>query len=151
MNSSIFTQLFSAAAALLLTCVACRAGSEADDLIVKGNALDKTFHATEALEFYLPALKLEPKNVRLLVSIARQYRHLMTDATVREKKVSLGTVALGYSLRAAAVALWADSQAAEEAVILVAAGQDGVRGHGRDPRDGRGRGARPRRLGLRRR
>lgn len=104
MNSSIFTQLFSAAAALLFTCVACRAGSEADDLIVKGNALDKTFHATEALEFYLPALKLEPKNVRLLVSIARQYRHLMTDATVREKKVSLGTVALGYSLRAAAVA-----------------------------------------------
>ena len=81
-----------------------RADSAADDLILKGDALDKTFHATEALQFYLSAEKLDPKNVRLLVSIARQYRHLMTDATVREMKVMLGSAALNYSKRAAALA-----------------------------------------------
>jgi hypothetical protein len=33
--------------------------------------------ASEALDFYLAAEKLDPKNASLLVRIARQYRHLI--------------------------------------------------------------------------
>jgi tetratricopeptide (TPR) repeat protein len=102
MNSSFLSKTFLSAAALLLTPVAVRAQS-ASDLILQGDALDQTFHATEALQFYLPAEKLEPTNVRVLVSIARQYRHLMTDATSRETKLQLGGVALNYSKKAAAL------------------------------------------------
>jgi tetratricopeptide (TPR) repeat protein len=104
MKLPIFTQILSAAAVLLITCAAGRAESAADDLILKGDAFDRTFHATEALQFYLPAEKLEPENVRNLVSIARQYRYLMTDATTRETKLLLAAVALAYSKRAAALA-----------------------------------------------
>ena len=42
--------------------------------------------------------------MRALVRIARQYRHLMTDATTREKKLQLGTLALDYSRRVALLA-----------------------------------------------
>ena len=55
-----------------------------DDLIAKGDALDQKFRATEALQFYLPAEKLQPTNVHVLVCIARQYRYLLADAKTRE-------------------------------------------------------------------
>ena len=42
--------------------------------------------------------------MRLLVRIARQYRHLMADATTREEKLRLGSIALDYAQRAAALA-----------------------------------------------
>ena len=54
------------------------------------------------LPLYLAAEKLEPKNPEILVRIARQYRWLMTDATVKEEKLRLGNLALDYSARAAA-------------------------------------------------
>ena len=108
---------FSATVALLLTCLALRVESIAADviltlpdsatvadLILKGDAFDKTFKATEALQYYLPAEKLEPWNVRVLVRIARQYRHLMTDATTRERKLQLGATALDYARRVASLA-----------------------------------------------
>ena len=101
MNPLLSKMAFAAAAALLVTCGAVRAES-AEELILKGDVFDQTFHATEALQYYLPAEKLEPKNVRALVRIARQYRHLMTDATNRETKLQLGGLALEYSRRAAA-------------------------------------------------
>ena len=117
MNSSSSIKSLSAVAALLLGCLAIRAqipdaepvpkpvdSVTVADLILKGDACDRKFKANEALQSYLAAEKLEPKNARLLVSIARQYRHLMTDATTREKKVMLGNMAVGYSLRAAALA-----------------------------------------------
>ena len=117
MNPPFFTRTIFTAAALLLTFVAARtesAGADlilklpdsavAADLILKGDAFDKTFKATEALQYYLPAEKLEPWSVRTLVRIARQYRHLMTDATTREKKLQLGGMALDYSRRVAALA-----------------------------------------------
>jgi tetratricopeptide (TPR) repeat protein len=107
----------STVAALLFACLAaCSESSGADlilklpdsvvvaDLIVKGDAFDKVFKATEALQCYLPAEKLEPWNVRVLVRIARQYRHLMTDAVTRERKLQLGGTALDYSRRVAALA-----------------------------------------------
>jgi tetratricopeptide (TPR) repeat protein len=103
MRLSFSIKAFFVATALLLTCAASRAQS-ANDLIEKGDVFDLKFQAAEALKDYLPAEKLEPKNVRLLVRIARQYRHLMTDATPREDKLRLGGIALGYAQRAAALA-----------------------------------------------
>lgn len=118
MNSLLPTNAFSAAAALLLICVTPNVQSTAAEvvilrqpdstvtaeLILKGDACDQTFKAAEALQYYLPVEKLEPLNIGVLVRIARQYRHLMTDATSREKKLQLGNVALEYSRRVAALA-----------------------------------------------
>jgi tetratricopeptide (TPR) repeat protein len=94
---------FSATAAFLMICATVRAESP-NDLIAKGDAFDVRFQAVEALQSYLPVEKLQPKNVRLLVRIARQYRHLMADATTREEKLRLGGIALEYAQRAAALA-----------------------------------------------
>lgn len=101
LSSSI--QVISTAAALLLTSAAGRAQS-ANDLIGRGDAFDVEFQAAKALQCYLPAEKLEPENVRLLVRVARQYRHLMSDATTSEDKLRFGSIALDYAKRAAALA-----------------------------------------------
>ena len=102
MNAAL-SKAFSAVAALLLLGAALRAES-ADDLIKQGDVLDIKLQAAEALKFYLLAKKLQPENAQLLVRIARQYRHLMSDATARDDKLELGGIALDYSLRAAALA-----------------------------------------------
>lgn len=75
----------------------------ADELMVKGDAHDAKFQAQTALNYYLPALQMEPKSVPLLVRVARQYRHLMTDASRKDEKLRLGAVALGYARQAAAL------------------------------------------------
>ena len=77
---------------------------DADSLIAKGDQFDKQFKAKEALEEYLPANKLEPDNVRLLVRIARQYRHLMSDTSSKQEKLRLGNLSLEYANRAATLA-----------------------------------------------
>lgn len=77
---------------------------DADALIAKGDQFDKQFHAKEALEVYLPANKLEPDNVHLLVCIARQYRHLMSDTSSKQEKLRLGNISLKFADRAAALA-----------------------------------------------
>ena len=89
--------------ALLLTCTASHAQST-NDLMVLGDGFDRTFQASKALQHYLPAEKLDPQNVPLLLRIARQYRHLMTDASPDTEKLRLGAIALTYGLRAAALA-----------------------------------------------
>jgi tetratricopeptide (TPR) repeat protein len=94
---------FSATTALLLTCATIWAGP-ADDLIKNGDDLDLKLQASVALHFYLAAEKLEPQNASLLLRIARQYRHLMADATTREEKLRLGSIGLDYARRAAALA-----------------------------------------------
>jgi tetratricopeptide (TPR) repeat protein len=73
----------------------------ADELIAKGDVFYVKLQAAEALKYYLPAEKLEPKNVRLLVRISREYRHLMSDSAKPEQKFSLGSTALDYAKRAA--------------------------------------------------
>ena len=95
--------VFFATTALLVTCSTIWAGP-ADDLISKGDDLDLKLQASQALNFYLAAEKLEPKNASLLLRIARQYRHLMADATTREEKLRLGGIGLDYALRASALA-----------------------------------------------
>ena len=94
---------FAAAAALTLTNPAI-AASPAEDLIQKGDVFYDRLQPAEALKFYLPAEKLEPDNARLLVRIARQYRHLGSDATKRDEKLQLGNVAVDYSKRAVSLA-----------------------------------------------
>ena len=86
-----------------LVCAAIRAESS-KDLIAKGDVFDKKLQAAEALQCYLPAEKLQPTNVHVLVCIARQYRYLLADATTRNEKLRLGGIALGYAQRAAALA-----------------------------------------------
>ena len=110
MRSFILFQSLSIAAVLLLACETGRAQS-ADDFIKKGDACDLEFQAKAALNYYLPAEQLDPKNAQVLVCIARQYRHLMSDASSSEEKLRLGKKALEYSRRAAALApLNADAQ-----------------------------------------
>jgi tetratricopeptide (TPR) repeat protein len=90
-------------AALLLISPSSHAQS-ANDLMGSGDAFDRKFQADKALQHYLPAEKLEPQSVPLLLRIARQYRHLMTDASSSAEKLRLGGMALGYGKRAAALA-----------------------------------------------
>jgi len=79
-------------------------GQDAEDLMAKGDEFDKRLQAKEALEDYLPANKLEPNNVDLLVRIARQYRHLMSDTTSKKEKLRLGYISLEFASRAATLA-----------------------------------------------
>lgn len=85
-------------------------GQSAADLMARGDTADSKFMADEALESYLPAEKLEPTNVRILLRIARQYRHLMADAKSSDEKLRFGAIALDYGKKAAALAP-ADSEA----------------------------------------
>ena len=88
---------------LALVCGAARAET-ADALMAKGDAFDERLQANEALQFFLPAEKLEPNNAELLVRIARQYRHLMSDTSSKKEKLRLGNISLGFAQRAAALA-----------------------------------------------
>lgn len=89
-------------AAVLLAAAPAASAESADELMKKGDVFDLKFQPAEALKSYLPAEKLEPENVRLLVRIARQYRHLMQDAAGRAEKLRLGGLGLDYAQRAAA-------------------------------------------------
>ncbi|MBE2283401.1 MAG: hypothetical protein IAE77_08060 [Prosthecobacter sp.] len=80
------------------------AKTPAELLMDKGDVFDEKFQANRALNYYLQALALEPKNVPLLLRIARQYRYLMAEARGNEDKIKLGNTALGYGQRAAALA-----------------------------------------------
>src|SRR6187401_2903420 len=97
--------LHTLSAALTLALVSTGIGAEsAEELIQKGDVFYAKFQAAEALKFYLPAEKLDPNNVRLLVRIAREYRHLMSDATNAGEKLQLGTSAVAHAQRAVILA-----------------------------------------------
>jgi tetratricopeptide (TPR) repeat protein len=98
--SVVWLRLFSVVVALLVTS-GVRAET-ADELIAEGDFFYARLQASEALKYYLPAEKLEPNNVRLLVHISREYRHLMSDETDSTKKVKLGNIAVEYAQRAVA-------------------------------------------------
>lgn len=72
--------------------------------IARGDIADLAFKADVALKEYLSADILEPNNAPLLVRIARQYRHLMSDAKTDKMKLELGNNSLTYALRAAKLA-----------------------------------------------
>jgi tetratricopeptide (TPR) repeat protein len=81
-----------------------RPADSAEALIQQGNVFYDKLQPTEALKYYLPAEKLDPHNVDLLVRIARQYRHLMSDASDKAEKLHLGTTAVNYAERAVGLA-----------------------------------------------
>ena len=91
-------------------------GEAADELIAKGDSYYVRLQAADALKYYLPAEKLEPNNVHLLVRISREFRHLMSDAAQPEQKLSLGNTAVDYAKRAAA--LEADDPEAQLALAI---------------------------------
>lgn len=91
-----------AATLLGLTGVVC--AQTAPDLIQQGNVYYDKLQPAEALKYYLPAEKLEPRNADLLVRISRQYRHLLSEAGSKGEKLRLGGLALEYAKRAVALA-----------------------------------------------
>lgn len=95
---------FSLVAAACLDAAGVGTDPVAAELIQKGDIFYGRLQPAEALKCYLPAEKLDPTNARLLVRIARQYRHLMSDASSRDEKFRLGTAAVDYSKRAVALA-----------------------------------------------
>jgi len=94
---------FATASAFFLPSANSR-GDSAEVLIKKGDVFYEKLQASQALGCYLPAERLDPNNVNLLVKIAREYRHLMSDATRNEDKVKLGRIAIAYARRAAGLA-----------------------------------------------
>ena len=102
MQPAFLLNTLSAVLALALASMGADAES-AEELIQKGDIFYAKLQAAEALRFYLPAEKLDPKNVRLLVRIAREYRHLMSDATKASEKRQLGNTAVDYAQRAVAL------------------------------------------------
>jgi tetratricopeptide (TPR) repeat protein len=104
-------------ATLALTLASAVMGAESGgELIEKGDVFYAKLEAADALKYYLPAEKLDTNNVRLLVRIAREYRHLMSDATNASEKLQLGTTAVDYAQRA--VALAPDNPEAQLAVAI---------------------------------
>jgi tetratricopeptide (TPR) repeat protein len=102
MNPNNRLSAYGLCAVLCFAGLAARA-EDADALIAKGNQFEKKMLTKEALESYLPANKLEPENVDLLVRIARQYRHLMSDAPSKKEKLQLGEVSLEFANKAASL------------------------------------------------
>ena len=87
----------------LLPCGAS-SGATADELIQQGDVYDLKFNPKEALISYLPAEKLAPNNVELLLRIARQYRHETADTGNVTEKLRLSALSLSYARRAVALA-----------------------------------------------
>ncbi|MBC8127628.1 MAG: hypothetical protein H8M99_10865 [Gloeobacteraceae cyanobacterium ES-bin-144] len=103
MQASHSIRTVTSAAVIFLTFYEGRAQS-VSEWVAKGDISDAKFQPGKALESYLPAEKLDPKNVSILLRIARQYRHLMTDTGNVKEKLRLGGIALAYGNAAAALA-----------------------------------------------
>jgi len=103
-NPNQLLRIFRLSVAVLCLSGAAARSEDAEALIAKGDQFDKQFEPKEALEEYLPANKLEPDNVQLLVRIARQYRHLMSDTSSKKEKLRLGYISLEFAGRAATLA-----------------------------------------------
>lgn len=99
-----YLPLFCLAALAIFSAQPLHASEPAEELIKKGDVFYAKLQPTEALQYYLPAEKLDPQNAQLLVKIARQYRHLMSDAPQKEEKKRLGNLAVEYAERAISLA-----------------------------------------------
>lgn len=103
MNNPSSLCLLTSAFFLILP-TAARSDEKVDELIQLGSVFDDKYQPAEALEHYLPAEKLEPENVDVILRIARQYRHLMQDASDTTSKIEFGETAKRYANRAAELA-----------------------------------------------
>ncbi|MGI8430728.1 MAG: hypothetical protein ACR2MW_00335, partial [Chthoniobacterales bacterium] len=102
MNSLLFRKASILATVLVLSCATSWSQS-AGEFIRKGDISDARFDGGAALQSYLAAEKLEPKNVALLVHISRAYRYLMSDTAKTSEKLRLGALAVRYAERAASL------------------------------------------------
>ena len=100
MRSAFAFLIFALLAAPVVLLAKPLPAESADELVEQGALFDRKLDAKEALSFYLRAEKLDPHNPHILVPIARQYRHLMTDAPTKIEKLRLGYIAVDYSKRA---------------------------------------------------
>lgn len=73
-----------------------------DELMKNGDVHDARFEFDKALEFYLPAEKLQPRNTKLLVKISRQYALRMNDFPNKDAKIASCRKGLAYAERAVA-------------------------------------------------
>ena len=103
MKNPVFLKSLICALSLFLPCAASSAAT-VDELIKQGDVYDLKFNPKEALNSALPAEKLAPNNVELLLRIARQYRHQMADAGSVAEKTRLSGLGLDYARRAVALA-----------------------------------------------
>jgi len=87
---------------ILVTAVRGLAGF--DDLVKSGDIHDRNHQSGEALNYYLSAEKLKPRDAALLVKIARQYALRMSDLPDKAAKLDSGRKALAYAERAVAAA-----------------------------------------------
>ncbi len=90
-------------AALLLACASVRSETP-DKLLQLGNECDVKLEAAQALKYYKELEALQPDNADVHVRIARQYRHLMADASSSSEKMKLGNLALEHGRKAASLA-----------------------------------------------
>jgi tetratricopeptide (TPR) repeat protein len=88
----------------ILTTVAPVRAQSVSNLMAKGDVADRAHNPALALQSYLPAEKMDPNNVKLLLRISRQYRHLMSDTGNKATKIKYGRVALTYDTRLAKLA-----------------------------------------------
>ncbi len=102
MKNLIFAQLLGLA---LFVCLPAPgfADEAFDELMKQGDVHDQKYEPRQALDFYLPAEKMQPKNVSVLLCIARQYRHQAADSDSTEEKVKLGHLAKDYAKQARAL------------------------------------------------
>lgn len=90
-------------AALFITCIlACTslAQDTFESLLKRGDAFDSAMKTKEALEVYLKAEKLQPKNAELLHRIAKQYGETMNDVRSEADKKSYAQKCLDTAKRA---------------------------------------------------
>jgi tetratricopeptide (TPR) repeat protein len=89
---------------ILLSTASASADPSIDALIQQGDVYDQKFEPIKALEYYLAAEKIEPENLHLLLSIARQYRHQAADTSAIATKLRLFQKAMSYARKAQAKA-----------------------------------------------
>jgi|GEM_PF-4486606 len=91
------------AIAFIVLGAGCAFGNFAE-LMKQGDVYDVQLKPEAALQYYLPAEKLEPNNAALLVKIARQYVYRMADLSAKADQLQSGRTALAYSERAVKLA-----------------------------------------------
>ena len=92
------------APALLVVCCSFPAFAGFAELVKSGDVHDARSESDAALQYYLPAEKLDPNNGALLVKISRQYALRMNDLPNKADKIASGKTALAYAERAVAAA-----------------------------------------------
>ncbi|MFC5454994.1 hypothetical protein [Prosthecobacter fluviatilis] len=74
------------------------------ELVKQGDAYDAQYKPEAALQYYLPAEKLNPNDAALLVKIARQYVYRMTGLPDNAARLKSGRTGLAYAERAVKMA-----------------------------------------------